>query len=284
MRRVVTGLSWGLLAAWPWAAIAAGDGPPPVSPPEVSPPALEPPAELPKVLESSPIPDNRPVLVIPGLTTPRSGRRSAAPSPRPTSTSASPLTSTPTATPGPALVDGLPPLIGPAEMPRTEPLRGLPADQPGVVTGRRSLPLTVESVPASPDELADEHSDEAGSRRRSLNDVRNGSSTGPRRAPSLFNRMLPFGPSDRGASGPRSGITVEPRSDPAADAAAKRRIERQIREVLGSKLRSYDVRVVGREVTVHARSSRFWQRRAVRNALESLPALSGYRTSILVDE
>jgi hypothetical protein len=105
------------------------------------------------------------------------------------------------------------------------------------------VPLTVESVPASPDELGDEHPDDGGARRRSPNDVRNGSPTAPRR-----------------------------------------RIERQIREVLGSKLRSYDVRVVGREVTVHARSSRFWQRRAVRNALESLPALSGYRTSILVDE
>jgi hypothetical protein len=77
---------------------------------------------------------------------------------------------------------------------------------------------------------------------------------------------------------------VEPRSDPAAEAALKRRVERQIRDAVGSRLRSYDVRVEGRQVTIWAHTTRFWQRRGVKHALESLPVLTGYKATVHVDE
>ena len=273
MRRVVAGLVLGILAASPWSVVAAGDGPP-----SATPPAFEAPIELPKVIESTPIQDNRPILVIPGVTTPRLRQRPAAPTtPRPVS----PSVTAPSAAPEPS--DGLPPLMGPVEMPRAEPLRGLPADQPVTTSRSPRIPLTLESIPGDSDDGPD---GEPGSPRRSSSEPRSGSSStpAPRRPPGLLNRVFPFGTSGRGASNAREGVTVEPKSDPASDAAAKRRIERQVRESLGSRLRSFDVRVVGREVTVQARTTRFWQRRGVRSALESLPALSGYKTNIRVDE
>jgi hypothetical protein len=88
----------------------------------------------------------------------------------------------------------------------------------------------------------------------------------------------------RGLQDREGSISVEPRTDPAAEAALKRRVDRQIRETLGNRLRSYEVRVEGSEVTITARTARFWQRRGVRNALESLPALTGYKATIRVDE
>jgi hypothetical protein len=88
----------------------------------------------------------------------------------------------------------------------------------------------------------------------------------------------------RSPAEPRSAITVEPRTDPAADAALKRRLERQIQESLGDRVRSVEVRVVGREVTILAKTTRFWQRRTVRRALETLPGLNGYHATVQVDE
>jgi hypothetical protein len=82
------------------------------------------------------------------------------------------------------------------------------------------------------------------------------------------------------ASEPRNSVTVEPRSDPAADAALKRRIERQIRDSVGGRIRSYEVRVINRDVLIRAKAARFWQRRGVRHSLESLPALSGFHSRV----
>jgi hypothetical protein len=90
----------------------------------------------------------------------------------------------------------------------------------------------------------------------------------------------PFAGVGRAPADPRASVTVEPRSDPAADAALKRRIEHQVRDSVGTRLRFYEVRVVDREVTIRAKPARFWQRRAVRHALESLPVLSGYRSRV----
>ena len=69
-------------------------------------------------------------------------------------------------------------------------------------------------------------------------------------------------------------------ADPANDAAAKRRIEKQIRDALGDKLRSVEIRVTGRNVLVVARPNRFWQKRGIRRTLEALPVLDGYRARI----
>ena len=88
----------------------------------------------------------------------------------------------------------------------------------------------------------------------------------------------------RGRGEPDDAVVIEPKSDPAADAALKRRLERQIRDTLGDRVRSLEVLVVDRRVVIQARSSRFWQRRAVRKSIEGLPDLVGYRTTIHVDE
>jgi hypothetical protein len=74
------------------------------------------------------------------------------------------------------------------------------------------------------------------------------------------------------------------RNEPTSDAAVRRKIERQIRDTLGERVRSIEVRVSGRNVLIVAKASRFWQKRAVRRALETLPALSGYRARIELDE
>jgi hypothetical protein len=104
----------------------------------------------------------------------------------------------------------------------------------------------------------------------------------PRRPSSFFGRFLPAPLSLSAIRGDndRSAITVEPSTDPASEAALKRRIERQIHDSLGDRVRDVEVRVVGPEVAVRARATRFWQRRAVRRALESLPGLAGYRHTI----
>ena len=81
---------------------------------------------------------------------------------------------------------------------------------------------------------------------------------------------------------PDDSISVEPRSDPAADAAFKRRLEVQIRNAVGSRVHSFDVKVVDREVTIQAHGTRFWNRRAVKHTLETLPGLTGYHTTVEV--
>jgi hypothetical protein len=80
----------------------------------------------------------------------------------------------------------------------------------------------------------------------------------------------------------RSGETRQ--TEPAADAAVKRRIEQQIRDAMGDRLRSVEVRVTGRNVLIVARPSRFWQKRSIRRTLETLPSLSGLQARIEIAE
>jgi hypothetical protein len=80
----------------------------------------------------------------------------------------------------------------------------------------------------------------------------------------------------------QSSITVEPRTDPATDAALKRRLEHQIHEAVGNRIRSVEVRVVGRDVAIRARTSRVWYHRNVRRTLEALPGLAGYHAKVEV--
>ena len=96
----------------------------------------------------------------------------------------------------------------------------------------------------------------------------------------MFGRLLgPTGSSDEPV-GPRSSITVEPHSDPAADAAVKRRIEKQVQQAVGDRVRSVEIRVSGRSVVIRAQAARFWQRRGVRRSLETMPLPSGYRARV----
>ncbi len=85
------------------------------------------------------------------------------------------------------------------------------------------------------------------------------------------------GPKDRDRDRDGDPTTADPESP---DAIAKRRIEAQIRSILGDRVQGVEVRVTGRNVLIVARSTRFWQKRAVQRALESLPALAGYRARV----
>lgn len=78
-------------------------------------------------------------------------------------------------------------------------------------------------------------------------------------------------------------IAVEPpRSDPATDDALKRRIERQARAIGGDRLRTLDVKVKGKRVLIRATANRFWQRRSLRNDLQTLQALAGLQSQVEV--
>jgi hypothetical protein len=86
------------------------------------------------------------------------------------------------------------------------------------------------------------------------------------------------------SSAERARQKSEAQPEEGSDASVKRKIEKQIRETLGDRVRSLEVRVSGRNVLIVAQPTRFWQKRAVRRALETLPALEGYRARINVDD
>jgi len=94
--------------------------------------------------------------------------------------------------------------------------------------------------------------------------------------------VSPRDESRKSASTRRSQNDAQP--EPVTDASVKRKIERQIRDTLGDRVRSIEVRVSGRNVLIVAKATRFWQKRAVRNSLETLPALAGYRARIDLDD
>jgi hypothetical protein len=105
----------------------------------------------------------------------------------------------------------------------------------------------------------------------------------------LRSRFFPGPPADprrnetrKSSSTSRNNAAASP--EPATDASVKRNIERQIRDALGDRVRSLEVRVSGRNVLVVAKPARFWQKRSVRRTLDTLPALSGYQARIEVDD
>ena len=111
----------------------------------------------------------------------------------------------------------------------------------------------------------------------------------PRSAPArglgLFGRFLgqaPVSPPKTDSRNPQSKtrFNADPKPDPTTDAANKRKIENEIRDALGDRLRSLEVRVSGRNVLIVAKASRFWQKRTVRRSLETLPGLTGFRARV----
>ncbi len=66
------------------------------------------------------------------------------------------------------------------------------------------------------------------------------------------------------------------------DATLKARIEKQAKTYVGDRARSIEVHVAQKTATVQARGVKFYQKRGVRKSLESLPALSGLRSTIEV--
>jgi hypothetical protein len=252
-----------LLVAGPIVARAA-DEPPPLSPPTFTPPSTTPeptdlpPTSRPAIAAELPAPiELRPMLVIPGVNAPKRVRTRGAP--LPTFEPAGP----PPGGDGPTLVGP----GGPAEFPPDGAARPInPA--PAAMGDTLSLETISEPIPDAPKPGAAPAS---------------GASTRPaspaaRRPSGLLGRFLPAPFS--AAGGNQSAITVEPSTDPAAEAALKRRIERQTQETLGDRVRDVEVRIRGRDVSIRARATRFWQRRTVRRTLEGLPSLSGYRPTV----
>ncbi|GAC1474598.1 MAG: hypothetical protein NVSMB9_25270 [Isosphaeraceae bacterium] len=266
MRRVVASLTLGVSFLSTSAALALEDtSGSSTAPPEVSGPVAVPRAPLPRVIESTPIAGRAAVLAVPGLTTP--GARSRR----------SPTNSLPTTAP-----DSSPPLVGPAEMPAPDPARGgstLP-EVDAIGSREESLPpLTLESIPSGPGERLDAEPPQARNRAGRENPPSRRLPS-PRRPLGLFGRFLPAVPGDRGRAQRDGSISVEPPSAREPDVVLKERIERQIREKLGSRVKWFEVRIDGREVKIRAHPARFYQRRAVRRELQALPSLRGYRSAV----
>ena len=90
----------------------------------------------------------------------------------------------------------------------------------------------------------------------------------------------------RSASSSAPGLAEagDAKAEPNQDANLRRRIEAQARAVVGDRTRSVEVRVVGKSAVIQARGVKFYQKRAVRKSLESLPAITGLRTTIEVND
>lgn len=254
----------------PRSASASGSGSSPASSPTTK-PAQAAPAE------------RRPLLIIPGVTAPVPSRPGTRPN-RPRSVA------------GTGSADSTAPAAPSTSRASSSPLTELPAaGRDPSMTGRAPIPLTLESIPDEPPaELGSERlpADRSAAPRpprasspRPLSESEPSAPAASRPAPprsssTMFGRLLgPTGSSDEPA-GPRSSITVEPRSDPAADAAVKRRIEKQVQQAVGDRVRSVEIRVSGRSVVIRAQAARFWQRRGVRRSLETMPLPSGYRARV----
>lgn len=227
--------------------------------------------------------ESRPLLIIPGVTAPVPSRPGTRPN-RPRSVA------------GTGSADSTAPAAPSTSRASSSPLTELPAaGRDPSMTGRAPIPLTLESIPDEPPaELGSERlpADRSAAPRpprasspRPLSESEPSAPAASRPAPprsssTMFGRLLgPTGSSDEPA-GPRSSITVEPRSDPAADAAVKRRIEKQVQQAVGDRVRSVEIRVSGRSVVIRAQAARFWQRRGVRRSLETMPLPSGYRARV----
>ena len=257
-----------------------GDEPPPLTPPALKPATPAPPAATPAgtppVVNSTPAPENRAVLVVPGVTRPRTVARPVRPAP------AQPPTPTPTEIES-SLPEAMPVLVGPAGM--SAPAAGTatapePGGRPRAGIGGMGRPLTIESIPTPPGEAPP----------TILPGRRPLTEPPPRRPQGLFGlgRLFPPPPAanrDRARGVPAEASPAdEPSAETAADAALKRRIVKQIRENLGSRVTSFDVRVSGRAVEIKAKAARFWQRRGVRHDLQTLPVLTGFKAVVeLID-
>jgi hypothetical protein len=285
-------LAGGLSGLLLWTGLAvAQDQAPPLTPPALDPPLTGPTTAAPrpastsgsttKPAQAAPV-ESRPLLVIPGVTAPVPSAPGTRPSrPRPVAGTAPVDTTTPTS-PSTSRASSLPP----TELPH--------ASGDTSLKGRAPIPLTLESIPEEPpaelgsdrlpaDHIAFPRSPRPSSARpMSEPTTAPGSSqpATPRGSSTMFGRLL--GPLGSGVepAGPRSSITVEPRSNPAADAAIKQRIEKQVQQAVGDRVRSVEIRVSGRSVQIRAQAASFWQRRGVRRSLETMPLPSGYRARV----
>jgi len=281
----------------PAAETQANQAPKPASQPSPMPRA---PAAPPSPVQSRPsLPSTgpsqiRPLLVVPGVTSPS---QSAAIRPE----SGSIRTARPAPLTGPQ--DGYPRRAASALPGGGSPIgpslsRQVPS-QPGATAGP-PRPIVLEAIEDEPEGALPNSTqsratpNRAPQRPASLGRTADDSgSTNPPswRPPGVLGRLLGLPPQSAPRSSPRGDEPqgrVEPQGTPregtqpelSSDAVAKRRIERQIRDSLGDKLRSVEVRVTGRNVLIVVKPSRFWQKRGIRRTLDTLPVLDGYRARI----
>ena len=278
MWRYATTRAWLVLLACGLTPARSDDKLPSLDPPSgVESPAAPAPAPIPgpspvvPATPLAPVREDRGVLALPGINVPPPRRPAVVappPSLAPSADGGLPSLEMPRdrrADPAPSILQPLP-----SDRFRTRVIESSPPaegrSEPRTV-GRSPRPTITDDLPSLDDPEKDGPAPAPASSRRN----------------SLFGgRLLPRGgtmspPSD-------SAIKAEPRSDPAADAAIKRRIERQAREVIGDRARTIDVRVVGRDITIRAHGTRLWQRRTVRHLLEGLSGLSGYRSTVEVND
>ena len=284
---LASGLSGLLLFA---GLAVAQDQAPPLTPPALDPPSTGPSTTTPrpgttsgsgpgtasslttKPARTAPA-ENRPLLLVPGVTAPlpsRPGPCLSRPRPGPgtgpaaSTTPAAPLTSRPPTSPPIELPDASneSSLKGRAPIPLT--LESI-ADEPPAELGSDRLPADRSATPRSP----------RPSSARPLSEPTD--ALGPLPSPqrlrgsaTIFGRL--FRPQGSGGepAEPRSSISAEPRSDSAADAAIKKRIEKEVQQAVGDRVRSVEIRISGRSVIIRARATCFWQRRGVRRSLETM--------------
>ncbi len=291
MTRVSSACSWGLaLALSATSARAADDLPPPLSAPAeagpVNVPSASPPASPPVATPSR---GTTNLLRPRGVAAPRSAapvvaRPVVAPTTAPRAVA---VDLPPPIIDGPPTLDEPPPLDGPPEM------RGLPdrrltpssnvsrrrgpaSPTDPVAEGDAPPPLTLEPAGASDLEPLPD------SRREKTDKARD--EPPPRRPARRFGLFSTPPARSRASTDRDDTIRVEPRSDPAADAALKRRLEARVKDAVGDRARDIEVRVLDRDVVIRARVDRFWNRRAVRKTIEGLPALSGYKARVEIGD
>jgi hypothetical protein len=289
-RTWTTAGSWGLVLALATTAPAGDDGPPPLTLPAEAPPPLDAnPATRPKpaVAPSTTKPPATP-KVSSSLLRPRAN---AATTPQPLIVKPAlplqddgppPLDVPPTST------DGPPPLDGPSEMRR---LPERPLNAAGAVSRRRVDPTDLDTGDRPAQILEPIDSDrnlppaltlEAQDHDGEILPKDAKPQAPPRRRFGIL--PAPYTARARANSAVKDpAIRVEPRSDPAADAALKRKLETKVKEAVGDKAREVEVRVVDRNIVVKAKVDRFWNKRPVRRTIETLPALAGYKARVEID-
>jgi hypothetical protein len=295
MARAVTVWSVGIVLFF-CAGVAFGQGPPPLEAPVIEPDVPKAAAAKPAKPADAPppaLPAGRPMLVVPGVTTPvpRAGN------------SSKPVISSP-ARAG-AMTGGAP--ADPAPPPDAMKARTSPFRPPGGLTTQPSPdPALRAPIPLSIEPLDDESSPGVRPKRQATGRIKPDPSQGtgrpgvrdesspparpaPSRMPGLLGRFLgspPPAPSRTPArnAGARNQAKDELPTEPLTDSEVKRTIERQIREIVGDRVRSVEVRVNGKNVLISAHATRFWQKRAVRRSLETLPVLAGYRAHVEIDD
>lgn len=218
-------------------------------PPPLTPPALEPPAESPASSSPSPAPSPSPSPVV-----------EANPS-RPLLVI--PGITAPAAPRGARKPTAAPPLDGPR------------LSDDGGNHPRITLSLPLEPIP--PDDGIAPKEEKPVPEREVEPSAKPEPSPAPHRPLGLFEKLW----GTEAAS--QDGITIEPHSDPAVEAAVKRRVEKQIVESLGDRVRDVEVRVKGRDILIRARASHFWLRRTARRTLDALPLPAGYRGRVEMD-